>query len=74
MLVPNPLPQSEVKMNRHEVNEMILEHIRQGRSIVLLDKRGELRIWHIEHTDAEMLSRALPLDDVRRLLRSGGAE
>jgi len=61
-------------MNRHEVNEMILEHIRQGRSIVLLDKRGELRIWHIEHTDAEMLSRALPLDDVRRLLRSGGAE
>lgn len=60
-------------MTNDELNQMIIKHIQQGRSIALLEN-GELKIYHIEHTDDEMIMNALPLEDVRRLLQSQEAE
>lgn len=60
-------------MTNDELNEMLVEGIELGRWIGLLEE-GELKIYHIEHTDDQMVKEALPVEDVRRLLASGEAE
>jgi hypothetical protein len=60
-------------MTNEELEQGILELIEQGKAIALL-QQGEMKLYHIEHTDDNMLDNALPLEDVRRLMRSGEAE
>lgn len=50
-----------------EVNQALLELIEQDLVIGLLVD-GEVRFIHIEHTDDEMLSNKLSLDEIKKEL------
>ncbi len=64
-------------MNNDELNETLNETLLDGieaNLLIALLIEGQMRFYHIEHTDDAMLKNALSTEDVRRLLISGEAE
>lgn len=57
-----------------ETDLLILEGIRQGVVIAILDGDGELTFYHPEHTDDEMIENSLTVSEVERLMRDREAE
>ena len=52
-------------MNWDEMRELLIEGIEAGLFVAVADG-DEIRYYHIEHTDDEILERALSVDELKR--------
>ena len=60
-------------MNDKELNQTIIEGVEAGTVIAVLIE-GELSFFHVQNANEETLKKALPVENVKRLLASKEAE